>query len=88
MAERKSFLLRLDPHVWAELEPSLYARLGVSGADELSSRLAANGIGSAPGDAFGEQCADAIRFAFSCDTEMVRTGAAVLRDALLGDASL
>jgi aspartate aminotransferase len=75
-------------YVWAELDPSLYAHLGVEGADELSAKLAANGIGSAPGDAFGEQCADAIRFAFSCDTAMVRTGASVLRSALTGEAAL
>lgn len=71
-------------YVWAALEPSLYARLGVQNADELSARLAQNGIGSAPGDAFGEHCADAIRFAFSCDTEMVRNGSKLLRDALTG----
>lgn len=75
-------------YVWAELEPSIYERLGVNNADELSARLAANGIGSAPGDAFGEQCADAIRFAFSCDTEMVRTGAELLRAALSGEETL
>jgi len=75
-------------YVWAELEPSIYERLGVNNADELSARLAANGIGSAPGDAFGEQCADAIRFAFSCDTEMVRTGAELLRSALSGEVEL
>jgi aspartate aminotransferase len=75
-------------YVWAELEPSIYERLGVNNADELSARLAANGIGSAPGDAFGEQCADAIRFAFSCDTEMVRTGAELLRAALSGEEAL
>ena len=75
-------------YVWAELDPEVYARLGVSGADELSSRLAANGIGSAPGDAFGEQCVDAIRFAFSCDTEMVRTGASLLREILTGSEAL
>jgi aspartate aminotransferase len=75
-------------YVWAELDPTIYERLGVSGADELSAKLAANGIGSAPGDAFGEQCTDAIRFAFSCDTEMVRTGAAELRAALTGEAAL
>jgi aspartate aminotransferase len=75
-------------YVWAELDQDVYARLGVSSADELSSRLASNGIGSAPGDAFGEQCVDAIRFAFSCDTEMVRTGAEVLRAALTGESDL
>jgi aspartate aminotransferase len=71
-------------YVWAELEPQLYARLGVRDADELSARLAQNGIGSAPGDAFGTSCTDAIRFAFSCDTEMVRLGSSLLRDALMG----
>jgi aspartate aminotransferase len=75
-------------YVWAELDQSLYQRLGVRGADELSSKLAANGIGSAPGDAFGEQCVDAIRFAFSCDTEMVRVGAEELRSALTGEVAL
>jgi aspartate aminotransferase len=69
--------------VWVELDPSLYARLGVQDADELSTRLAAQGIGSAPGDAFGASCADAIRFSFSCDTAMVREGSVALREALL-----
>jgi aspartate aminotransferase len=72
-------------YVWAELEPDIYERLGVSDADELSASLAARGIGSAPGSAFGESCTDAIRFAFSCDTEMVREGAGHLRASLLGD---
>ena len=84
----RPFVPRGAFYVWAELDPSLYERLGVAGADELSAKLAANGIGSAPGDAFGVQCADAIRFAFSCDTEMVRTGASVLRSALTGEATL
>ena len=73
--------------IWAELDPSLYERLGVQDADELSSLLASHGIGSAPGDAFGEKCADAIRFAFSCSTEMVREGSVVLRQILAGNAS-
>jgi aspartate aminotransferase len=75
-------------YTWAELDPSLYERLGVAGADDLSARLAQNGIGSAPGDAFGEHCADAIRFAFSCDTDMVRTGASLLREILTGSEAL
>jgi aspartate aminotransferase len=75
-------------YAWAVLEPSLYARLGVADADNLSARLAQNGIGSAPGDAFGDTCADAIRFAFSCDTEMVRTGSSLLRGALTGSEEL
>lgn len=65
--------------LWVQLDPALYARLGVKNAEELSAQLAAAGIGSAPGDAFGETCHDAIRFAFSCDTTMVRDGAAALR---------
>ncbi len=75
-------------YVWAELDPVLYETVGVANADELSSRLAQNGIGSAPGDAFGEQCHDAIRFAFSCDTAMVRAGATLLRSALTGETAL
>ncbi|HET7456879.1 MAG TPA: aminotransferase class I/II-fold pyridoxal phosphate-dependent enzyme [Gemmatimonadaceae bacterium] len=69
-------------YVWATIDPSLYERLGVADADALSERLALRGIGSAPGDAFGVDCADAIRFAFSCDTAMVREGAWLLRAAL------
>lgn len=69
--------------VWAELDPSVYARLGVADADGVSSLLASKGIGSAPGDAFGEQCANAIRFSFSCATQMVKDGAAALREVLL-----
>jgi aspartate aminotransferase len=68
--------------VWAELEPSLYARLGVKDADGVSGLLAARGIGSAPGDAFGETCENAIRFSFSCATPMVEAGAAALREVL------
>lgn len=69
--------------IWAELDRTVYARLGVRDADEFSSLLAARGIGSTPGDAFGQTCADALRFAFSCDTAMVREGSAELRKVLL-----
>ena len=68
--------------IWAELDSSVYTRLGVRDADGVSNLLAERGIGSAPGDAFGETCADAIRFAFSCATPMVEAGAAALRTAL------
>ena len=84
----RAFTPRGAFYVWADLDPSLYERLNVSGSDELSAKLAANGLGSATGDAFGEQCTDAIRFAFSCDTDMVRTGATLLRAALMGDELL
>ena len=73
--------------VWAELDPALYARLGVPDADGLSRLLAERGVGSAPGDAFGVHSADAIRFAYSCDTAMVRDGAAALRAILLAGAA-
>lgn len=71
--------------VWAEIDRSLYRRLGVVDAAALSDALAAQGIGSAPGDAFGQHCADAIRFSFSCATPMVETGGGRLRAALAGD---
>ena len=72
-------------YAWVELDRSLYARLGVADADDLSMRLANQGIGSAPGDAFGHASVDAIRFAYSCSTEMVREGSGPLRAALLGE---
>jgi aspartate aminotransferase len=83
----RPFVPRGAFYVWAELDPSLYERLEVADADGLSVRLAEAGIGSAPGDAFGSSCADAIRFAFSCDTGMVREGAGALRAALLGEGA-
>jgi aspartate aminotransferase len=69
--------------IWAELDPSVYERLEVADADALSASLADDGIGSAPGDAFGPSYPDAIRFSFSCDTAMVREGSTRLREALL-----
>jgi len=75
-------------YLWVELDRTVYDRLGVADADALSARLAERGIGSAPGDAFGTSCANAIRFAFSCSTEMVREGAGPLRAALLGEGTM
>ena len=69
-------------YAWVRLDRSLYARLGIANADELSDRLAEQGIGSAPGSAFGEASVDAVRFSFSCATAMVREGAAAVRAAL------
>ena len=87
-AALRAFAPRGAFYVWAELDPELYSRLGVADADMLSSKLALSGIGSAPGDAFGDGCHDAIRFAFSCDTGMVRAGAVLLRAALTGETPL
>jgi aspartate aminotransferase len=78
----RPFVPRGAFYVWADLDPSLYARLGVADAHELSDKLAAIGIGSAPGVAFGQTCDDAIRFAYSCATPMVKEGAEALRKAL------
>ena len=78
----RAFAARGAFYAWVEIDESAYARLGVPDAAALSDRLAAAGIGSAPGDAFGETCAGAIRFAFSCDTNMVREGSVLLRAAL------
>jgi aspartate aminotransferase len=71
-------------YLWAALDPALYRRLGIAGADALTDALAARGIGSAPGSAFGTASRDAIRFSFSTDTASVREGAAALREALAG----
>jgi aspartate aminotransferase len=78
----RPFVPRGAFYVWADLDPSLYTRLGVADANELSDKLAAIGIGSAPGIAFGQTCDDAIRFAYSCATPMVKEGAEALRRAL------
>lgn len=72
---------------WAELEPLLYQRLGVTSAEDISELLCAEGVGNTPGDAFGHSCVDAMRFSFSCDTQMVADGAAILRRVLHGPAA-
>lgn len=78
----RAFAPRGAFYAWVELDRSAYIRLGVADAAALSERLAAAGIGSAPGDAFGESCTNAMRFAFSCDTDMVREGSVLLRAAM------
>ncbi|MEP6618047.1 MAG: pyridoxal phosphate-dependent aminotransferase [bacterium] len=79
----RPFVPRGTFFIWVELDPSVYDRLEVADADALSTSLADDGIGSAPGDAFGPSYPDAIRFSFSCDTTMVREGSVRLREALL-----
>jgi aspartate aminotransferase len=78
----RPFVPRGTFFLWAELDPSLYERLEVADAAELSDQLAEAGIGSAPGDAFGNSCANAIRFSFSASTAMVKAGSEALREAL------
>lgn len=84
----RPFVPRGAFYVWAELDPAIYERLGVADAAELSDKLAAIGIGSAPGIAFGQTCDDAIRFAYSCATPMVKEGAEAVRRALSDRAVL
>jgi aspartate/methionine/tyrosine aminotransferase len=79
----RPFVPRGAFYIWAELDPSVYERLEVKDADALATLLADQGLGCAPGEAFGETCADALRFAYSCDSTMVREGSALLREALL-----
>jgi aspartate aminotransferase len=69
-------------YVWAEVDADVPARLGCKDVDGISAYLAERGVGSAPGDAFGDGCHGAIRFAFSCATSMVEQGAPVLRQLL------
>lgn len=69
-------------YLWCRIDPSLYTRLGVKDADALSNELAEAGIGSAPGDSFGQHCEDAIRFAYSCGTALVKEGTQALSEAL------
>lgn len=69
---------------WVELQPQLFARLGVATTDDISELLCAQGVGNTPGDAFGAGSAASMRFAFSCDGAMVRDGAAILRTVLQG----
>jgi len=80
----KPFVPQGSFFVWATIQPSLYKRLNVKDADDLSNTLAGLGMGSSPGDAFGATCADAIRFSFSCSTQMVKEGSAALRKLLAG----
>jgi aspartate aminotransferase len=79
----RPFVPRGAFYVWVELDSSVFERLEVAGADALATLLAEQGIGCAPGEAFGDSCADALRFAFSCDTRMVRDGSVLLREALM-----
>lgn len=70
--------------IWLELESAIYERLGCKDTSEVSDLLAKLGVGSIPGDTFGKSNTNGIRFAFSCDTEMVKQGSQILRDVLLG----
>ncbi|MHA2251700.1 MAG: pyridoxal phosphate-dependent aminotransferase [Candidatus Kariarchaeaceae archaeon] len=79
----KPFYPRGAFYIWVQLDPAIYDRLELENAEAISDYLASNGVGSTPGNAFGEGCEDALRFAFSCDTRMVEEGALALRNTLL-----
>ncbi|MHA2276665.1 MAG: hypothetical protein ACXAC2_12895, partial [Candidatus Kariarchaeaceae archaeon] len=72
-------------YVWIELQPETYKRLGCDSNGDVSDLLAKIGIGSIPGETFGESNNSSIRFAYSCDTAMVEQGALLLRETLLGN---
>jgi aspartate aminotransferase len=69
---------------WVTLDPRYYAQWGVHDADGLCLKLAEKGVGSAPGDAFGTHpdSLHALRFSFSCDTNMVKEGLEMLKQIL------
>lgn len=79
-----TFVPRGTFFAWVELEHSLFDRLGIETTEQLSERLCAEGIGNTPGDAFGPESMNAMRFSYSCDTGMVEEGAEVLRRVLSG----
>lgn len=69
-------------YLWCEIEEALLKKLGKQNASQISDILAESGIGSAPGETFGCTYAHAIRFAFSCSTEMVKEGIDAVRKIL------
>lgn len=79
-------LVPFKPHgafyLWCEVQTELVQRLGLKNVSEFSNYLAERGIGSAPGDSFGESCANSIRFAFSCSTQMVNEGSLAVKELL------
>lgn len=68
--------------IWADVNPSLYLKLNLKNVEEFSDFLAEKGIGSTPGNAFGESSLNSIRFSFSCSTQMVTEGMQVLKNLL------
>lgn len=80
----RTFVPRGTFFAWTELEHSLLERLGMETTEQLSEALCAEGVGNTPGDAFGPESANAMRFSYSCETQMVEEGAQVLRRVLNG----
>ena len=61
-------------YLWCEVDENLLKKLGLQNVAQLADFLAEKGIGCAPGESFGSSCANAIRFAFSCETRMIEEG--------------
>lgn len=79
----KPFYPRGTFFLWVDLDSDIYKRMKIKNADDLANHLAEMGIGSTPGDAFGQACWDSMRFSFSCSTEMVVQGSNFLHEVLL-----
>lgn len=70
-------------YLWVSVKPELLNHLGFESTNELSDFLISKGIGNSPGDCFGSNCENAIRFAFSGSTQMIEEGCQILRNLFL-----
>lgn len=69
-------------YLWCTVDFSAFEHLNVRSMTEFSNYLIEQGIGNAPGDSFGTNCDNAIRFAFSGATSMIEEGSLILREIL------
>jgi aspartate aminotransferase len=70
-------------YMWARIDESWSGYQGRNGGWAMTDYLIDRaGIGSAPGEVFGPSGAGHIRFAFSCSTDQVVEGAALLKQIL------
>lgn len=70
-------------YMWARIDEQWEGFEGKRGGWAMTNYLIEKaGVGSAPGEVFGPSGAGHIRFAFSCSTDQVVAGAALLRDLL------
>lgn len=73
-------------YLWCNVEDSLLENLKLKSMEEFSNYLIEKGIGNAPGDSFGTNCENSIRFAFSGGTKMVEDGSLLLKQLLFKEA--
>jgi aspartate aminotransferase len=70
-------------YLWAKIDPSWPGYQGeTSGWAMTRFLMDTYGVGSAPGEVFGQAGAGHVRFAFACSTEQVREAAQLLAKAL------